>query len=354
MHLSGSRQVVSASGQGRRLAAVLTGSWRAAPPGINIAGGDWHATVARLLETGAGGLGWWRVRNSELRLLPASAKLHDAYRLHSLEACMHESSIAEVFDRCEDAGIEPLIAKGWAVARLYPEPGLRPFGDIDLFVRPKHYAAAEATLGDFRSRQLTVDLHRGFPDLGDRSLDDVFARSRVVSLGAARVRTVGPEDQLRHLCIHLLRHGAWRPLWLVDVAAAVESTLGGGFDWDYCLRGGGQQTQAVACAIGLADRLLGARIEHTPLADRARRLPRWLVPSVLRQWGQRYVRFTDAPLAATLRRPAEILPALRRRWPNPVESTMSRRGSFNNVPRLPVQLADCLVRLSSFCRRLGR
>ena len=133
--------------QGRRLAAMLAGSWRPVPPHADFAVEDWDATVARLLETGAGGLGWWRVRESELRHLPASAKLHDAYRMHSLEAGMHEPSIAEAFDRCRRAGVEPLLAKGWAVARIYPEPGLRPFGDIDLFVRPEQHLTARDGVG---------------------------------------------------------------------------------------------------------------------------------------------------------------------------------------------------------------
>jgi hypothetical protein len=165
------------------------------------------------------------------------------------------------------------------------------------------------------------------------------------------VRIVGPEDQLRHVCVHLFRHGAWRPLWLCDVGAALES-VATSFDWDYCLRGSRQRTQAVVCAVGLAHRLLGARIDHTPLGDRARRLPRWLVASVLRQWGRRYERFTDAPLAATRPRPAEIVRALRRRWPNPVEATMFVRGPFNTVPRLPLQLANCMVRAAGFLSRL--
>jgi hypothetical protein len=266
---------------------------------------------------------------------------------------MHEPIWAEVVERCRAAGVDPLLAKGWTVARMYPDPGLRPYGDIDLFVRSEQYSAAETALADFKGRQLTVDLHRGFPDLADCPLEEVFAHSQVCQYGTSRVRVVGPEDQLRHLCIHLLRHGAWRPLWLCDVAAALES-VDVSFDWDYCLRGSRQRAEAVVCAICLAHQLLAARVEHTPLADRAHSLPRWLVPSVLRQWGLRYERFTDLPMLNTLRRPSGIVPALRRRWPNPVEATMSVGGPFNNLPRLPLQLADCLARLGRFAFRVAR
>jgi hypothetical protein len=44
-----------------------------------------------------------------------------------------------------------------------------------------------------------------------------------VELNGAKIRILGAEDHLRLLCLHLLKHGAWRPLWLCDVAAALES-----------------------------------------------------------------------------------------------------------------------------------
>jgi hypothetical protein len=148
-----------------------------------------------------------------------------------------------------------------------------------------------------------------------------------------------------------MRHGAWRPLWVCDVAVALESA-GERFDWDYCLRGNPQRTQAVICAVGLAQHLLGARVAHAPLAERARRLPAWLVPAVLRQWGRRHELH---PLMVTaLRHPTEVLPALRRRWPNPVESTMFLHMPFNEAPRLPLQVTECLVRLAWFLIRLPR
>jgi hypothetical protein len=336
----------TATEQGRRLAVVLGGSWRLARSPATFDRDGWDGTAARLLETGAGAIGWWRVRGSNLEQEPASSRLLNAYRVCSLGALRNEILVAEVLRLCSAAGIDPLLAKGWVTARLYPEPGLRPCGDVDLFVRPDEYAAAELALASFTGRPLSIDLHPGFPDLSDRRLDDVFDRSRVVSVGGVRARVTGAEDQLRHLCVHFMRHGAWRPIWLVDIAAALESA-DETFDWDYCLSGARQRTRAVECAAGLAHVLLGARLDHTTLCDAAR-LPQWLVPAVLRQWGERYERYTDRPFAMTLRRPAAIAAALRRRWPNEVETTMSVRAPFNNVPRLPFQIADCLARAVSF------
>ena len=339
--------------QGRRLAAVLAGSWRPVPPHADFAVEDWDATVARLLETGAGGLGWWRVRESELRHLPASAKLHDAYRMHSLEAGMHEPSIAEAFDRCRRAGVEPLLAKGWAVARMYPEPGLRPFGDIDLFVRPEQHLTAQTALAGLTPRRLLLDLQRGFPDLADHPLQEVFAHSRISECNGIQVRTVGPEDQLRHLCVHLLRHGAWRPLWLCDVAAAVESA-DVNFDWDYCLRGRRQRT--AGCRLRRRTRASTPRRAYRAhAAGRSRPTPSALaraggVASV----GQRYERFTTS----RWRRRCGTRPRSCRRFGGAGRILSKPRCSFavhsTTVPRLPFQLADCLVRLGGFLLRLPR
>jgi hypothetical protein len=339
--------------QGRRLAAVLSGSWRSAPPPVTFDRDGWDATAARLLETGAGALGWWRVRGSHLRHERASSDLQHAYRVQSLQALSREGLVSDVLRLSSDAGLNPILAKGWVTARLYPTPGLRPYGDVDLFVRPDEYAAAERALDEFRGRPLTVDLHAGFPDLADRTFSDVFDRSRVVSAGGVRARVPGLEDQLRHLCVHFMRHGAWRPMWLVDIAAALES-VEGTFDWDYCLSGARHRTRAVACAAGLAHALLGARLDHAVLRAAGDRLPGWLVPAVLRQWGERYERYTDRPFAVTLRHPPDIVAALRRRWPNAVESTMAVRAPFNDLPRLPLQLADCAVRVASFAVRWPR
>ncbi len=67
------------------------------------------------------------------------------------------------------------------------------------------------------------------------------------------------ETHLRVICFHLMREGAWRPLWLVDVAAALEFRPGN-FDWHYCLRDS-RRARPVVHAIGLAHRLLGVKIE---------------------------------------------------------------------------------------------
>jgi hypothetical protein len=162
------------------------------------------------------------------------------------------------------------------------------------------------------------------------------------------VRVFGPEDHLRLLCLHMLRHGAWRPLWLTDIAVALESRSPD-FRWDYFLSGDTRRTDWAVSAIALAHQLLGADVRGTPLEAAARRLPRWLTPTVLAQWGRGQLPHgRREPMQAYLRHPAGILDALRTRWPNALEATVGVHGAFNEWPRWPFQIGECLRRTGRF------
>ena len=249
------------------------------------------------------------------------------------------------------AGVEPLLVKGWAVARLYPEHGLRPYGDIDLCVRPEQYAVALAALGAPEAETAMVDLHNGLPWLHRPSLDDVYERSQLVPLSDVDVRILGPEDHLRYICIHMLQHGAHRALWLCDIAVVLES-LTEDFDWEYLLRGERRPAGWVASTVCLAHELLGARLDGIPVAERTRHLPRWLLPSVLNQWSKEEHYMDIGSIAYSFRHPAKLLRELRLRWPNPIQATVRVGGPFNELPRLPFQLWECVLRTARFLTRV--
>ena len=158
----------------------------------------------------------------------------------------------------------------------------------------------------------------------------------------------GPEDHLRLLCLHFLREGALRPLWLCDIAVALNA-LPPDFDWGYFLSGDERRTDWAASAIGLAHQLLGANVDGLPVEARAKNLPHWLVPVVLQQWGTgKVTKGRRTPMAIHLRHPSGVLQSLRERWPNAIEATVGMKGPFNNWPRLPYQLGDCVRRTAGF------
>lgn len=343
--------------RGKLLTSVLAGAWRTSPPPLppSLSPADLKAVTPQLLRTGAASLAWWRVRSSELRTSSAAHELRQAYRLYTLQARRKEGQIVEALTLLRSAGVEPLLVKGWAVARLYPERGLRPFGDIDLCVRPEQHAAAVTALAATAAEPIVVDLHKGLKQLHRHSLDDVYERSQLVPLGGVDVRILGAEDHLRYMCIHMLHHGLYRALWLCDVAVVLES-LPEDFDWEYLLGGDQRHADWVTSTLCLAHELLGARldVDGIPKAERARHLPRWLLPTVLREWSKEEHIWDSPSMAYSLRHPAQLRKALRLRWPNPIQATVGVGGPFNELPRLPFQLLECVSRTVYFITQVPR
>ena len=330
--------------RGKLVADLLAGSWRSSAPLVSASVEEWNEVAELLVRSGAGGLAWCRVRETVLRDAVFARQLHQVYRLQSLQAALHERSIKRVVPLLRDIGVEPLLVKGWAISRIYPEVPMRPYCDLDVCVLPDYYTKASEALKSIEGLGTNVDLHAGFGKFYDRRTDDIFARSQLVRLDDIGVRVLCEEDNLRYLCMHLLRHGAVRPLWLCDIAVALESHTSE-FDWDRCLAGSRREADWVACAIGLASLLLGVDIERTPVANRAQKLPSWLVKAVLRDWG--IVR-SPRQVHALLRQPSRLLgelpEELLRHWPNPIEATMTLRGPLNRLPRFPFQVGHVVSR----------
>ena len=256
---------------GQILAATLEGAWRAAVTPARVSAGE-LASVAPLLKgSGAAPLAWWKIRRTELAVTHAARELRQAYLYQTLRAALQEQEIETVFALLARAGVEALLLKGWSAARLYPEQGLRPFGDVDVCVRPAQVEEARRALAVPEAVRVHVDLHKDFDESDERSFDELYARGETLRLGEAQVRVLAAEDHLRLTCVHMLRHGAWRPLWLCDVAAALESRTKD-FDWSRVLEGDRRRARWVACALGLARELLDARLKDTPVAPEALRL----------------------------------------------------------------------------------
>lgn len=341
---------------GKLVAHVLSGAWRETPPELDCSAAELDSVTPQLLGSGAGALGWRHISSdAPLRTSPAGVRLQQAYRLQTLYAGLHEIAIEQAIKLLRAAGVEPLLVKGRAAAELYPERGLRPYGDIDLCFEKDQYQTALAVLDSPEGRAFNVDPHDGLEGFYGLSLDEVLARSETIKVGKIQVRIPCFEDHLRILCIHFLKHGAWRPLSLCDVAAAVESPPAG-IDWDRCLGRDKRRADWVACTIGLANQLLGARLDDAPLEARAARLPGWLIPAVLRQWEKPYPESneTPEPLLAHVRKPSRLKAELGKRWPNPISATMYFDAPFNEFPRFPLQLCSFVSQGARFLARLPK
>ena len=325
--------------RGERVSALLAGAWRAAPPPPASPPAAVADLVPLLARSGAGALAWWRLRATAAPGCATTRALRQVYRMQALHARLHERRITHALGLLRAAGVEPLLIKGWAAARLYPHPGLRPYGDVDLLVRPAERARAAAALGGRDGHRCRVDLHDSLEGV-DTPTEALFERSRLAPLGSIRVRVPGAEDQLVLLCLHMLKHGAWRPVWLCDIAAAAEA-LPADADWTRCLPADARRAHWVACALGLAGRLLSARV-----ADRlAAEPPAWLAPAVCAQWGRETHYMSGPSMGFALRHPRLLADAVRLRWPNAIQATVDLGGPFNELPRLPFQVGECVRRI---------
>jgi hypothetical protein len=260
-------------------------------------------------------------------------------RFQSLEFLRRERWLASVFTALESHRILAVTFKGWAIARLYGRPGLRPVGDVDLVIRPEDVGHARTVLAGFEGGNevdLQSDLSRYLPD---RSPETLLTSAEIVEAGGGCIRVLGPADHLRLVCLHQLHHGSWRPLWLCDVAVLLEA-LPPDFSWAECLRGSRHLGEGVLACVGLACEWLGARPTVAPPASV---VPEWFRRAVRSAWDRGFRPSPERLQGISLTR----LPgALRARWPDPLSSTLHLDAPFHRVPRLPIQVAE-LVRRSS-------
>lgn len=309
----------------------------------------------QLIRSGAGGLAWWRLSRGQAAEPSSASRFQEAFRLTTILTKASEERVPRLVQALGEAGVEPLLFKGWDCSRMYPARGMRPYGDIDLCVRPRDHARARDALAghpDGVFVDLQVDVGFKFPDwmVSDAWIDALFARSRTAVLDGVAVRLMGEEDRLRTLALHALKGGVWYPRSLCDVAVAVESRSPS-FSWDTCLSPDPLVRDWVQTSLGLAGRLLGADLRGVP--DARRELPNWLVRTVLHTWESPFPSDHGAELRplSGLTDPVALARGIAARWPGPIQATLSGHARFGPSPRLPLQLADVARRTARRLRR---
>ena len=340
---------------GRLIALTLAGSWRALPTPLELEAAELSVITPQLLGAGVAGLAWRRVRDSHLKDTASAAELRSQYKRNTVLAVIQRQGIESILCALNSAGIESMLVKGLAAARLYGDEGLRPYVDVDVCVAQRQVAAARVVLKKV-SAGVTIDVHREFATLGGGDWEEIYSRSQLMKLGDSEVRVPSAEDHLRILSIHMLREGAWRPLWLCDVAAAVESRPAI-FDWNICVGQSRQTLNWINCALKLAHELLGANLTGTPAADDSKPLAQWLTNTVWGEWEATTPSMTlrhQSPMASHLRSPGTLFSGFRHRWPNPIEGTIISRALFNDLPRFPFQLTAYMKRGAHFALGVSR
>ncbi len=273
--------------RGQVLASLLAGAWRSSPPRFAMSREVLPAVLPQLLKLGVGPLAWWKLRQEEGDQGMAFSRLEQEARICRLASFVCECQLADLLDELRYWGVQPLVSKGWTVARRYPEPGLRSPRDLTLHVDPSRLEEAQRVLAEpvHASAACWVRLQAGTPELPDRTPADLYRHAPRDWLRDVAIRSLGAEDQLRLLCVDFVTQGGSWPLWLCDIGVILES-LPRGFDWDYFHSGDPRRSWWAGTVIGLTARLLQARTDAVPDHAAVVRQGDWLDQVILNRWGR--------------------------------------------------------------------
>jgi hypothetical protein len=175
---------------------------------------------------GAGGQG----DRQELAAMPEKVKdsLLGDFGLAMARADRAERQLAEVVGALAAAQVPAMVVKGAALAAFYPDPALRPYGDLDLLVPRPQVDQAEAALVELGYRRtqpkdwalawgqhlppmvssgapLPVELHWRLDDpdyLGCLPVQDLWSRAVAWSVQGQAAQRLEAADAVLHLCRH--------------------------------------------------------------------------------------------------------------------------------------------------------
>ncbi len=183
-----------------------------------------------------------------------------------------------------DAGYEPVIVKGPAVAARYPEPGLRRMADIDVLLPERDHAGAVQALQEagwrvVRQRRrdrydtilahpavpsLALELHYGLEASYERVTrldpDELWESRLPVDCMGTRAFGLPLPSELVVLAAHAGKpfHGFHELIWIADLAmiTGYATELDRDVDWDEVARLAHQArcVTVVACALAMARR----------------------------------------------------------------------------------------------------
>jgi hypothetical protein len=267
----------------------------------------------------------------------------DELRWHKLSMRRFELAIAEAFEVFRACDIEPILIKGWAAARNYPEGRPRFFGDIDLAFSTSQFDRAVERLSGRSLPSVSIDPHREFRHLDTLPWDIAIRRSKVINVDGGSIRVLCPEDHLRVLCVHWLNDGGAYKERLWDIYYAVANRPPD-FDWELCLKSVSETRRRwIVTAIAIARKYLSLDVTDLPFDVPTESIPNWIIRCLEKEWS------TDVrliPLEACLHDPKLLTQQiLKRTPPNPIEATIEVEGELDDGWRIPYQIGSIRQRI---------
>ncbi len=250
-----------------------------------IGGADITVAVAAACEHRIGPLLWRALGAAQARDTLGAERtalggMADAFKMEAL--LLIPDAVDLAVRPLTDAGLEPVVLKGPAVAARYPEPGLRPMEDIDLLlprslhqralnalraagwrvVRPGGADRYDTALVHGEVPSLLLELHYGLEGSSQRvtALDPgaLWAVRQPLDVAGTPAFGLPLAEELVVLAAHAGKphHGFVRLMWIADLAMLVgeAAARGAPVDWDRvrAIADDARCTTVVGAALALA------------------------------------------------------------------------------------------------------
>lgn len=246
-------------------------------------------------------------------------------------------------------GFEPVLIKGWAAAKEYPERYLRIFSDIDLCVSPDVFEKCRELISRTEIERLNIDLHCGLRHLDTAQWERLFQNSKLELLDEIPIRVLRVEDHLRVLCVHWLTDGGAYRDRLLDIFYLLRNNADN-FDWDYCFEAVTRNRRDwIIKTIAVVHQHYKLDTLKLPFAEELNSVPEWFMKALQREWTSE-TKLTDIHSLVGNRR--EFWKQVKKRLrPNPIQATVFMDGRFDRTPRLYYQVGSFFLRLKSSMKK---
>jgi hypothetical protein len=151
--------------------------------------------------------------------------------------------LKQVLQRLHQENVHVVLMQGIALLhQVYPDVGLRPMKDIDLWVLPEDFDKLVSSLVEvgfqreefypntYKKGETFIDIstHILWADrikarglLLDKDQEIIFHDSRATDFEGEKAQCLDPYDQVLYLGLHTIKHFAERLIWLVDIKGLI-------------------------------------------------------------------------------------------------------------------------------------
>ena len=216
---------------------------------------EWSDLLSCLSHHGIVPLLYFKVAQFPTELRPSEkivVQMRKVFLLSHARYARMACQFQEILGAFNEEGIDVLVIRGPALAStVYPDPGTRPWADIDLLVKPDQYLKARRVLNQlgylsqirrfemlnelfnaepffnpkYGTKRFEIDLHWSmFHYHGIKRNNEVgefFSRAKTVITPELTFKTLDPVDALICYTFHLILHHAKdvRLIWINDIAS---------------------------------------------------------------------------------------------------------------------------------------